>query len=401
MDYWRHWLLTVKGVRNIEINPFRYFQRRNEEADVIKEIDLLLEDFHDIELQEYAVNVAIGMISRSLSMVEWRVKNGDDYVKDITYRRLNVKPNPNQSASEFWGEFVRRLFYESGEVLVILLEGNMYIAEDWDRHEFAVKPEYFTNVTIKNQTFDKRPFYIEDCLYINLRNYQIKRIIRALDETYAKMFNRLVQVAMRTNQVRGTAKISGTLAAKEGGSDLIQNFINKIYKAYQNNSVAIVPEQDGLEYKEHSRDTTNRSVVGDAITAGNAYLNKVLIACGIHPSLVYGDMADTSLHWNRFLLNVINPLAKMIENEINAKMFTDKEYLEGQYVEYANIRTEHTNIFDVAPQVEKLVGSNAFTPNEVREQTGYEASDAEGMDEFYLTKNIEQHRVDSTEEENA
>lgn len=357
-----------------------------------------MDQIQDVGMKDYAINTAISMIARSLAMIEWRVKTPKGYTKNKIYHKLNIKPNVNQSATVFWESFVRKLFYEDGEVLVLLIDDQMVLADSFDHKEFAVKPDYFENVTVKTHTFSEKPFYMENTLFIQQEFRKLKRLIRHLDESYGELFGRIIQVGMRTNQVRATAKITGRLAADPNGKEYLENYIKKLYKAFESSSVAIAPEQDGLEYKEHSRDTTNRSAVNDAIATGDAYLDKVLIACGIHPSLVYGDMADTEWHQQQYLLNVVNPLAKLIENELNAKMFTQKQYEEGYRIEYSNIRTEHTNIFDVAAATEKLVGSNTFTPNEIREATGYEGSNAVGMDEFYITKNIEKHNDKVLEE---
>lgn len=379
------------GVFEGFFSHFSRWNRRGADPAIIKELDLLFETYTDAMLRERSINIGIGMISRSIEMVEWKTEEKHQYKPDSLYYHLNVKPNKNQSASEFWSSLIYKLLYSDGEVLVIKSDDDqLLIADDFHKEEYALYDNVFSGVKIGNFEFE-RHFSADQVLYIENRNKQLKKYVAQLDESYGKLFDRMLATAMRTNQIRGKVKIDGVMNKRKDAVEVIQAYIDKIYKAYTHNSVAIVAEVEGTEYTENTNSSRNVSSIDEVATISNHYLDSVLGALGIHPSLVYGESAKSNIQFyqNNFLLNVINPLAKSIEREINAKFFTEAEHLAGSKVIANTLKLEYTNIFSLAAAMEKAVGAQSMTPNEIREYAGLERVEAEGMDEFYITKNIE------------
>lgn len=66
---------------------------------------------------------------------------------------MNVKPNRNQSASEFWDMFVYKLIHDN-EVLIIKTDSDdLLIADDFSRTEYAMMDDVFREVTVKTILF--------------------------------------------------------------------------------------------------------------------------------------------------------------------------------------------------------------------------------------------------------
>ncbi|WP_308165374.1 MULTISPECIES: phage portal protein [Aerococcus] len=375
---------------NIVDNIFNYFTR-NQDADIIKEITLVYQEQEQVLIQERSIKAALNMISRSLEMVEWVVMNGDEREKDDLYYHLNVKPNNNQNASEFWRDIVYRLFYDNGEVLVVMSDDDqLLVADDYVKNEYALVDDVFTDVVVKNYKY-QRSFVASDVLLFEKDNERIRALVTQLNNTYGRLFERLVNVAMRTNQVRGKVKIDGMMSKRQGAAETLQEYIDKIYKSYSTSDVAIVPELDGLEYTETSQDSRNVSRIDEVINVSNHYLDEVLQVLGIHPSLLYGESSKTNIDFyqRQYILNVINPITELIAREINSKFFTPEEYKQGKRVTPNVMRLQYTDAFSMANAIEKMVGSRVFSPNDVREMAGFERVDVPELDEYYLTKNIE------------
>ncbi|MCH3390092.1 phage portal protein, partial [Enterococcus faecium] len=80
-----------------------------------------------------------------------------------------------------------------------------------------------------------------------------------LFEDYAALFGRILEVAMRNNQIRGSVSIDSTGTANdEKGKDgktrsqRLQEYIDRIWNSFKTNSVAIVPKVKGFEYEEYT-----------------------------------------------------------------------------------------------------------------------------------------------------
>lgn len=339
-------------------------------------------------MKQRALDVAIGTVARDLSLVEWKTFDEGKYKRDSLYYHLNVEPNVNQNATEFWEEVVRKLFYDDSEVLILVTSDDQFVIADYfNVKKYVVKENVYTDIKVDGFTFDKN-YFESEVIHLKYQNLQLKTILNELDESYGTLFNRLVQVAMRTNQIRGTAKLTGSLAKNENAQSYLQTFVDNIFKAFGTKSEAIVPIQDGMEYNEVSRESNTRSQVDELNKVSNEYLNSVLQAIGMHPALVSGDMADVEKHQDKYILNVIQPLVEQIADEINRKFFTVEDFFKGSRVKSSVVKLRFVSIFDMGAQAEKLVGSSTFTPNEVREAAGYETIDDPKLDQYYLTKNI-------------
>ncbi|SDQ18947.1 phage portal protein [Carnobacterium viridans] len=373
-----------------KIGVFNYFSR-NPDANIIKEISLLHDDYNTTLMKQRAIDVVVGRIARSLSLVNWKTYEKGKYKPDSLYYHLNVQPNINQNATDFWEEVVRKLFEDTEVLIVVTSDDQFIIADDFEVTKYVLKENVYTKVVKDDFEFDKS-FFESKVIRLNYNNTKIKTLLKNLDDSYGMLFNRLVQVAMRTNQIRGTAKLTGNLAKNAKAQDYLQTFVDKIFKSFSNNSEAIVPVQDGMEYTELSREQNTRSQVDELNKVSNEYLNTVLEAVGIHPALIYGDMSDTSHHKDDYISNVIQPMVEKITDEINRKFFEEVDFMKGSCLNPSIVKLRYISIFDIGGPAEKLVGSSTFTPNDVREAGGYERIDKPGMDDFYMTKNMEKLR---------
>ncbi|MEK9194113.1 phage portal protein, partial [Staphylococcus aureus] len=53
-------------------------------------------------IKRLAINSCIELIAKTVSQVEFKIKDNNKYTKDSMYYKLNVKPNINESATQFW-----------------------------------------------------------------------------------------------------------------------------------------------------------------------------------------------------------------------------------------------------------------------------------------------------------
>lgn len=341
-------------------------------------------------MKQRALDTVLGKVARSLSLVEWKTFNGGNFKRDDLYYHLNVQPNLNDNATEFWQKVIRKLFYEDNDCLIIVTKEDYFlVADDFQIKEFAVYPNIYSDIVVNGLNMG-RSFSETEVIHLKYENTDLKRLVHQLDDSYGDLFARLIQVAMRTNQVRATAKLTGSLSKQKNAQSYLQTFVDKVFKAFSNKTVGVVPLQDGMEYEEHSSSTgIANSQVDEMNKISDEYLDAVLQVVGIHPSLIYGDMADVSQHKDEYLINVIQPLVEQISDEINRKFYTPKEYISGNYVKASTLKLRYINIFDIATSAEKLIGIGSFSPDDIREEAGYERLENAESSAYYLTKNIE------------
>jgi HK97 family phage portal protein len=360
--------------------------RRNSELESLFDLDFAYETTHRAYLKKMALETCINFIGRTISQSDFRyMENGKRQLNDWHYL-FNVRPNTDQSAADFWQGFIYKLIYEN-EVLVILTDTNdLLIADDFTRDEFAVFPDVFRNVTVKDYTF-QRTFRMDEVLYLTHNNEKLTKFMDGMFDDYANLFSRMIEISLRKNQIRGTVSIDSTQSLTQENQAKLQKFIDKLFNAFKNNSVAIVPKLKGFEYDETASGENNGQSVEELTKLKRSLIDDVANVLGIPNALIHGELADYETSIKAYVRFCNSPIVKKIKDELNAKIITKQAYLKGTRIEVFGLTEK--DLIDHAEAVDKLVASGAFTRNEVRELFGSERSDDPELDKFVITKNYQ------------
>ncbi|PTG53165.1 phage portal protein [Staphylococcus chromogenes] len=361
--------------------------KHNLELRDMLDLDLANDPANRSYLKRMALETSINFIARTFSQSEFWVKDGRELKRDKLYYKLNVRPNTDSSASDFWHKVIYKLVYDN-EVLIIKTDtDDLLIADDFYREEFAVYEDVFKDVVVKDFKFE-RSFKMNEVIYLNYNNDKLQRFVESLFADYGELFGRMMDTQLRKNQIRGIVSVDS------GGGNIddikmtrLQKYIDKIYSQFKNNGVALVPQVPGFEYKELSKDSTTGNDNGgeNLQKVKRMIIDDVAKIVGIPSNLIHGDVADLSNAMTAYIDFCINPLIAKIEDELNSKFFTENEFISGKRIKVVGINA--VDPIKNAEKVDKLISSSAAKQNEVREMLGLAPVD--GGDRFILTKNYQ------------
>lgn len=157
-------------------------------------------------MKRLAINSCIELISKTISQVEFKVKDKNKYTKNSMYYKLNVKPNVNESATQFWQKAVYKLIYDN-ELLIIQNDTeDLLIADDFNVNEYAHVSNIYEHVRIGNFEY-ARTFKSDEVIYIKYNNENAEMILNDLYGDYGDLFARLIEFQMRKSQVRSIVKL--------------------------------------------------------------------------------------------------------------------------------------------------------------------------------------------------
>jgi HK97 family phage portal protein len=360
--------------------------KRNSELEWMFDLDLTYETSHRAYLKKMALETCINFIGRTISQSDFRfMENGKRQFNDWHYL-FNVRPNTDQSAADFWQNFIYKLIYEN-EVLVILTDSNdLLIADDFTREEYAVFPDVFSKVTVKDYTF-QRTFRMDEVLYITYNNEKLTKFMDGMFDDYANLFSRMMEVSLRKNQIRGMVGLESTQQLTEENRNKLQKFIDKLFISFRNNSIALVPKLKGFEYDEVASGENTGDSIEELTRLKRSLIDDVANILGIPNALIHGELAEYETSIKAYVRFCNSPIVKKIKDELNAKLITKQAYFDGARVEIFGLTEK--DLIDNAEAVDKLVASGAFTRNEVRELFGKERSDDPELDKFVITKNYQ------------
>lgn len=348
-------------------------------------IELFEQKSERVHMKRLAIEICISFLARTISQSEFRVRLGKEYVKDELYYKLNTRPNKNQTASTFWQQFISKLIYDN-EVLVVEVDGDLLIADDFQHNEYALKEDTFFNVVVRDYEL-KDKFYQSDVIHLKYGNEKLSRLLDSLFYDYGDLFGYILNGQKRKNQLRATVDMD-MLAAKNKESQLkLQEFIDNMYESVGKRDFAIIPQQPGFKYEEHSGNGVAGQSVDEINKVTNGFLDQVAFAIGIPPSLIRGDMADVEKQTKNYMFFTVSPLLKKIKEESDVKFFTKEEHLAGNCIEVR--KPSYRDIFDLATAIDKAVSSGVFNGNELRSELGYETTDEEIHKRYFITKNYQ------------
>lgn len=358
--------------------------RRNKELEFIFDLDLVEDTSKRIHLKKLAFSTCINFIAKTIAQSEFRLLDNGRFVKDEVYYRLNVKPNVNQSAFDFWQKVIYKLIFD-GECLVVQTDtDDLVVADYFERQSYAVYRDTFKEVMVDGYKFE-RTFFRDEVIYLTNNNERLRPLLDGLFEDYGELFGRIVQAQMRKNQIRATVDLEGIANLEKETQERIQRFIDKLYKAFSTKDIAVVPQQKGFKYEEHTKNAGSGQSVEEVDKVVDGYLTQVARAMNIPPSLIKGEMADVENQTRNYMFFCINPFIKKIEDELNASLITKEEYFAGK--EIVVRKPSYRDIFDVATAVDKLRSAGVANGNELRDKLGWPPVDDPILEEYYITKN--------------
>lgn len=372
-------------------NIWRIFQPKNGVATrteiTCKE---LLEAGREFQIRNMCYAVCVNMIANAIGRCEMRTFHNEKEVREREYYMWNVEPNVNQNSTAFWHKLVGKVL-EANEALVIETRrrdgyGAVVVADSWTPgDQFPSRQNEYRNVTVGDMTYDKT-FYEKDVMHIVLNHIDVKPVIDGMYESYY----RLISAAMKYFEWdRGQHwKVHVDNMAK-ADPDFKKNFAEMIQqqiKPFFDSNGAILPEFDGYTYTnlsgEGDKDSRDiRAMVDDIF-------NFTAKAMQIPAVLIDGQVSGAENATERFLTGCIAPFCDQIEEEANRKRYGYEGWQNGDYVRMDSSSIQHFDIFANAPNVEKLVGSGAFTINDVLRAAGMPTINEPWADKHFLTKNI-------------
>ncbi len=367
---------------------FKQNRKLGEELNELWDLEFWgLEVEQRLYLKNSAIETCVNLMGRTISTADFRfVKNKKRVDSDFDYL-LNVRPNSNQSAAEFWKDFIYTLLVEN-EVLVVLSDNDeLLIADSFYRDEYAFYEDKFTDVTVKNYTF-KRTFEMDKVIYMTYNNKKFTHFLDGMFKDYTELFSRIVETKMYENQIRALASLDTTQSLDEKSRKRLQDFIGRMYNVFRKSAFAIAPKLKGLDYEEITKGQTSKGQSVEELEKLKKDTTKqVANILGIPSALVLGELSEYETAMKAYMRLTAKPLVEQIKDELTAKLIDKMDYKNGLELQVYGV-SERSPIED-SEAADKMVASGAWSRNEVREKFGDERVDDPRMDEYVITKNYQ------------
>ena len=339
----------------------------------------------NVYIRELAFWTCVNKIANALSKCEFRTYYGGKEIKKAEYYLWNVEPNRNQNASAFLTKLIGKL-YLNNEALVIESAGQLYVADNYQKTVYAVYDYQFSGVTVDNFTFDKT-FYQNEVLFFQLNSVDMRQLVNLLHSSYNELLQYPVNPHRKSRGSRGILDIDAQAQHEDDFSETLQELMTNYFKKFFESENAVLPLYDGYKYTELQSKTYSSESTRDIKALADDIFDFTARAFSFPPSLAKGDVQDTGKATDELLTFCIDPLAKLLEKEINRKRNGLSGFLAGNYLRIDTTTVKHIDIFDIAAPVDKLISSGVFTINDIRHLIGEPEIAEEWANAHFITKN--------------
>jgi len=349
--------------------------------------DEYLSAVFDIYIRELAFWSTVNIIANAVSKCEFKTFLNGKETKGREHYLWNIEPNKNQNSSAFIHKLIAKL-YRNNECLVIEQNGQLIVADSFNRKPYALYEDVFSQVQVGDFTFD-RTFTQSEVLYYQLNDTNVRELVNRLYDQYANLISYTMKAYKKSRGTKGIFKYDALPVPETEQRKMFDDLINNKIKAWLDGDSAALPLGQGQDWKELQQKTYQTETTRDIRAQIDDIFDFTARAFNVPPALLRGDVQDTSKAIDQLLTFCIDPLCDMLQEEINRKRNGYEGFIRGTYLKIDTSTIKHIDLFDVATAIDKLIGSGAFCINDIRKAAGQEAINEDWANQHWITKNYE------------
>lgn len=370
------------------------FLTQNRKGELVDLLDVIGVNLTRLQQAALAKHKAIGMIAKAIAQSEIVVTDGHQRVTDDVYYRLNVRPNDNQTGTDFWYRVVAKLL-EDGDALIVRVpeSGKYYLATSYTTDNYVMFGKTYRNVTITDgvdQMTFARTIYADDALHLKYSSDKIRlytdNALRSLNEVLNAIAT--MEKVSRTPFFKYKVDATTTFATKDKNGKIqklmLDDVVARLESQLKSKDLQVIKEPTGtsLEYLGISSTVTAAEINSIAAEIGHLAAQ----AYDIPESVFDGTISEKSDATNEFITYAVAPVAEVINDTLHAKLIGEDDFIRGERCFVWLAHFKHIDVIDAASNLDKLRGIG-FTLDELFEMVGYPALNTEFSTQRALTLN--------------
>lgn len=369
------------------------FLFQNKKGELQSLSDLISVEVKKMKITKMAIEKAIGMIAHAIAKSEFIVQGKNERLRNELYWNLNVRPNPNETATEFWIEVIQRLLKNS-ECLICIIGKKFYIADSFRVSNSVMLNQIYSNITItaNGESLQLNNTYTSDeVIHLKAKNKKI----RAYMETVMKMHDDVVSAMEAAVKVSKTPKfilkIAGAMPVirtiRADGTEqtlTVDEFKKNIKNLLESENIEILQASNGLEISQLKIDTNVTSE--DVVKISKEIFEECAFAFDIPKTVFMGEITEKADSTNEFITYAVGWVAEILNDAMNATLVGRESFLKGEYIWIDLSGFKHRDLVESANYLDKL-RAIGFSLDEIRQAIGWEPLNTPFSQERVITKN--------------
>lgn len=366
-------------------------QKKNGEMQSI--LDLISVDIKKMKITQMAIEKAIGMISHAIAKSEFVVQGEDGRRLDDLYWLLNVRPNLNETATDFWIEVIQKLLKES-EAVICIVGNRFYLADSFDTDNSVTRNRIYRNVKImaNGETMPlNRQFTSDQVIHLKAKNkkiYEFMKTVMSIHDDVVSGMEAAIKLSKTPKlAITSMGNVPMIRTMNSDGTErklTIDEFKQNTKQVLESDGIELLLLQNGVDIKKIDIDTTVTSE--DIVKLSREIFEECAFAFDIPKSVFLGEITEKADSTNEFITYAVSWIVELIQDSLNAILVGKEDYLKGERIWIDLTKFKHRDLVESARNLDKL-RAIGFSFDEIREAIGYEALNDDFGKERVITKN--------------
>ena len=366
---------------------------KNRTGDVSNVLEIIATDLTKVQLAVMAQEKAAGMIAKAIAKSEIVLTQGEKRRKDEVYYRLNIRPNDNETGTDFWFNVARELVATGDCVVVRMVNGKYYRANSYQMDDYVLFGKTYSNIVITdgyNEVALRYGVSSDDILHFRYGTAKMRKFTDNVLNNLNDALNAVHSLETISNTPLLKYKVDTNIQFRRRTVDgkevrlTLDNVLDEFKSKIDGKKLAIITEQTGtsLEFMDVKKQVT----AAELATLTDTINKECAAAYDIPLGVFNGMITEQSDATNEFITYAVSPVAEVINDTLNAKLVGQADYVKGERAFVWLAHFKHIDVIDAANSLDKL-RAIGFTLDEIFEMVGYPALNTEFSTTRALTKN--------------
>ena len=364
------------------------FQNRQGEMQSLLEV--ISASMTKIQLAALAQEKAACMIAKAIAKSEIVLSQGERRRKDIEYWRLNIRPNDNETGTDFWFQVARQLV-KTGDCVVARVNGGKYYrVASYTMDNYVLFAKTYSNIVITDGTNEvqmKFGISSDDILHFRFSTEKMRTFTDNVLSLYNDALAALQQMETISNRPIFKYRTDANAAfidRKTNKRIAVEDVLEKLKAQIESTDISIIWERNGAELE--CMDLKAKVAAADVTAMAEMINNQCAAAYDIPTEVFSGHITEQSDATNEFITYAVSPIAEVINDTLNGKLVGPEDYEKGERAFVWLAHFKHIDVIDAASNLSALRGIG-FTLDEIFEMVGYPALGTDFSTTRALTKN--------------
>lgn len=370
------------------------FLFQNKNGEIQNYMDLITINLKKMEISKLAIEKAIGMIAKAIAKSEFIVERNGQRVKDDVYWMLNIRTNPNETATDFWINVVKKLLTNQ-ECVIIHISDGLYLANTFTVSNSVMFPQIYSNIQItsNDKTINlNKSFVADDVIHLKSGNAKLKGYLDKILSIYDQTIGAMCTVQKIANTPKFNLKMDTITPIikrkKPDGTEVtltLDEYKADLVKMIESDEIAILSSTHSMMLEQLKIESNVKAE--EIVKIAKEIYEETAYAFDIPEAVFLGKITEKADSSNEFVTYACSWIVEIINDSLNAKLVGKNAFLNGEKLWIDMSRFKHRDIVDCAAGLEKLRGLG-FNFDEIREMVGREALNTEFSKKRMVTKNF-------------